>query len=89
MKVAVVGVGVAGLTAAHTLASAGIQVTLYEKEDYVGGHARTIHDVGIGLDTGFMVFNRVSIQLFVSMLQSRNFLTRLVAPESIPEFVVD
>ncbi|XP_024381729.1 uncharacterized protein [Physcomitrium patens] len=60
MKVAVVGVGVAGLTAAHTLASAGIQVTLYEKEDYVGGHARTIHDVGIGLDTGFMVFNRVT-----------------------------
>ncbi|KAG0586795.1 hypothetical protein KC19_2G117900 [Ceratodon purpureus] len=60
MKVAVVGIGVAGLTAARTLASAGAQVTLYEKEDYIGGHARTVHHGGIGLDTGFMVFNRVT-----------------------------
>lgn len=60
MKVAVVGVGVAGLTAARTLAIAGTEVTLYEKEDYIGGHSRTIHDAGVGLDTGFMVFNRVT-----------------------------
>ncbi|KAG0625505.1 hypothetical protein M758_2G060600 [Ceratodon purpureus] len=60
MKVAVVGIGVAGLTAAQTLAAAGAQVTLYEKEDYIGGHARTVHHGGIGLDTGFMVFNRVT-----------------------------
>ena len=55
-----VGIGVAGLTAARTLASAGAQVTLYEKEDYIGGHARTLHHAGIGLDLGFMVFNRVT-----------------------------
>jgi cyclopropane-fatty-acyl-phospholipid synthase len=60
MRVAVVGVGVAGLTAARTLASAGAQVTLYEREDYIGGHARTVHHAGTGLDTGFMVFNRVT-----------------------------
>lgn len=60
MKVAVVGTGVAGLTAARTLACAGVRVTLYEKEIYIGGHARTISNAGIGLDTGFMVFNRVT-----------------------------
>lgn len=54
-----VGVGVSGLTAARTLALAGLKVTLYEKEDYIGGHARTLHNDGVGLDTGFMVFNRV------------------------------
>lgn len=65
MRVAVVGVGVAGLTAAYTLARAGgggggTSVTLYEKESTIGGHARTLHDGGLGLDTGFMVFNRVT-----------------------------
>jgi cyclopropane-fatty-acyl-phospholipid synthase len=59
MRVAVVGVGVAGLVAARTLALAGVDIVLYEKEDYIGGHSRTVHHEGIGLDTGFMVFNRV------------------------------
>ncbi|CAM6098527.1 unnamed protein product [Calypogeia fissa] len=62
MRVAVVGAGVAGLTAARTLARAGVEVVLYEKEKYVGGHAyplRCSHD-GSELDVGFVPFNQAS-----------------------------
>ncbi|MCO5586055.1 hypothetical protein L7F22_039994 [Adiantum nelumboides] len=59
-RVAVIGAGIAGLAAARTLALAGLQVVLYEKEDNVGGHARTVQVDGISLDLGFMVFNRVT-----------------------------
>jgi len=37
--VAVVGAGVAGLTVADTLASWGVQVSLFEKTPFLGGHA--------------------------------------------------
>jgi hypothetical protein len=42
MRVAVVGTGVSGLAAAHELARSGARVTVYEKEDCLGGHARTV-----------------------------------------------
>ncbi|MBQ3010095.1 MAG: FAD-dependent oxidoreductase [Oscillospiraceae bacterium] len=37
-KVAVIGGGIAGMVAAHTAATAGHQVALYEKSDALGGH---------------------------------------------------
>ena len=37
-RVAVVGGGIAGLSAAWYLASAGARVTLYEGSDRLGGH---------------------------------------------------
>ncbi|HYQ33283.1 MAG TPA: FAD-dependent oxidoreductase, partial [Lapillicoccus sp.] len=46
-RVAVVGSGVAGLTAAHVFASAGRHVTLYEADHRLGGHADT-HLVDVG-----------------------------------------
>ncbi|SDO62972.1 Predicted NAD/FAD-binding protein [Pedococcus dokdonensis] len=57
---AVIGSGVAGLTAAHVLSTAGL-VTLYEADARLGGHADT-HEVSvdgrtIGVDTGFIVHN--------------------------------
>ena len=61
MRVAVVGAGVAGLAAAWTLAKSGCQVTLYEREEHVGGHAWTVDaEEKLPVDVGFMVFNRVS-----------------------------
>jgi predicted NAD/FAD-binding protein len=55
-RVAVVGAGVAGLTAAHVFASAGRHVTLYEADHRLGGHADThLVDVGgriVPVDTG-------------------------------------
>lgn len=53
---AVIGSGVAGLTAAYVLRSTH-EVTLYEADDRLGGHAHT-HDVaGLAIDTGFIVHN--------------------------------
>ncbi len=42
MKVAVIGAGPAGMTAAYVLAKKGIDVELFEASDQVGGMARTI-----------------------------------------------
>ncbi|MGQ4514510.1 FAD-dependent oxidoreductase [Streptomyces sp. DW26H14] len=59
---AVVGSGVAGLTAAHILCRGGHEVTLYEADDRLGGHAHT-HDVPSAngrihhIDSGFIVHN--------------------------------
>ncbi|WP_300013069.1 FAD-dependent oxidoreductase [Pseudonocardia sp.] len=60
--VAVVGSGVAGLTAAHLLQRAGRDVTLFEADARVGGHAHThelpTSDGGTAfVDSGFIVHN--------------------------------
>ncbi|MDD7964137.1 NAD(P)/FAD-dependent oxidoreductase [Actinomycetospora lemnae] len=58
-RVAVVGAGVSGLTAAYLL-QRRYEVTLFETEDRLGGHAHT-HDVGaLAVDTGFIVHNDVT-----------------------------
>ena len=60
-RVAVIGGGVSGLTAAYVLRDAA-EVTLYEADPRLGGHADT-HDVVagggqvLGVDTGFIVHN--------------------------------
>ncbi|MFE5617832.1 NAD(P)/FAD-dependent oxidoreductase [Streptomyces sp. NPDC056524] len=60
-RVAVVGGGVAGLTAAHVLRRA-YDVVLYEADDRLGGHAHT-HELPTGdggtvhVDSGFIVHN--------------------------------
>ncbi|GGP32227.1 amine oxidase [Streptomyces capoamus] len=61
-RTAVIGSGVAGLTAAHILARAH-HVTLYEADDRLGGHAHT-HELTAPdgrthrVDSGFIVHNR-------------------------------
>ena len=61
-RVAVVGSGVAGLTAGYLL-QRRFDVSLFEADNRLGGHAHT-HDVATssgkvaGLDTGFLVHNR-------------------------------
>ncbi|PIN23007.1 Protoporphyrinogen oxidase [Handroanthus impetiginosus] len=59
MRVAVVGGGISGLVAAYMLAKDGAEVVLYEKEDSLGGHAKTVNVDGNALDLGFMVFSQV------------------------------
>ncbi len=60
-RIAVVGAGAAGLTAAYVLSQAH-DVSLFEAQDRLGGHAHT-HDVGrvgggtLAVDTGFIVHN--------------------------------
>ncbi len=60
--VAVVGSGVAGLTAAYELRRTGADVVLFEADARLGGHAHTQQATGadgrtVPLDTGFLVHN--------------------------------
>ena len=61
MRIAIIGSGISGLGAAYALNEAGHEIILYEKNDYLGGHSRTIEieDDGqkVPVDTGFIVFN--------------------------------
>ncbi|WP_307853130.1 FAD-dependent oxidoreductase [Kitasatospora sp. RG8] len=61
-RVAVVGAGVAGLTAAYELCRAGVEVELFEADGRLGGHAHTQDATtadgrALALDTGFLVHN--------------------------------
>ena len=51
-RVVVVGGGIAGLTAAHDLATAGEQVLLLEGSDRVGGKLRRVEVGGVLVDVG-------------------------------------
>lgn len=51
-RVAVIGGGIGGLSAAGELARAGHAVTLFEGSDTVGGKAQVVKHQGITLDTG-------------------------------------
>jgi predicted NAD/FAD-binding protein len=66
-RIAVIGAGISGLAAAHSLRDAA-HVTLFEASDYFGGHAHTATielprsptdatRVAHGVDTGFLVYN--------------------------------
>ncbi|MFM9924019.1 FAD-dependent oxidoreductase [Variovorax sp. H27-G14] len=66
-RIAVIGAGISGLAAAHTLRDVAA-VTLFEAADYFGGHAHTATielarsasdptRVAHGVDTGFLVYN--------------------------------
>jgi protoporphyrinogen oxidase len=52
MKVAVIGAGPAGMTAAYQLARAGVEVDVYEASDTVGGMARSFSLWGQTVDLG-------------------------------------
>lgn len=60
-KLAIVGTGIAGLGCAHFL-HRHFDLTLFEQNDYVGGHTHTVDVPGrrVAFDTGFMVFNKVT-----------------------------
>lgn len=59
-RIAVIGAGVTGLTASWLLHRQH-EVTLFEKNTYLGGHTNTIivqeKDQALPVDTGFIVFN--------------------------------
>ena len=55
MKVVVVGAGLAGLACARILHERGIEVTVHEASDGVGGRVRTDRVDGFLLDRGFQV----------------------------------
>ncbi|MFD8596040.1 NAD(P)/FAD-dependent oxidoreductase [Kitasatospora sp. NPDC059646] len=79
--VAVIGAGVAGLTAAYRLQRAGAAVELYEADDRLGGHAHTQRVIGadgrvVPLDTGFLVHNERTYPQLVALFRELGVTTR-------------
>ncbi|WP_244178776.1 NAD(P)/FAD-dependent oxidoreductase [Streptomyces rubellomurinus] len=80
-KVAVVGSGVAGLTAAYELSRAGVEVELFEADERLGGHAHTQDAVArdgraLALDTGFLVHNERTYPHLVRLFRELGVRTR-------------
>jgi len=72
LRIAVIGAGVAGIVSAWLLQRKH-QVSLYEKNDYLGGHTHTIviddgPDAGTPVDTGFIVLNDRTYPMFNTFL---------------------
>jgi uncharacterized protein len=78
-RIAIIGTGIAGMGSAHFL-HRHHDLTIFEANDYVGGHTNTVEAVEPGtgrpvpIDTGFMVYNEVTYPL----------LTRLFAQLEVP-----
>ncbi len=70
-NIAIVGTGISGLTCGHLL-SESHKVTVFEANDYIGGHTATvdIHHQGqnYAIDTGFIVFNDRTYPRFERLL---------------------
>lgn len=78
-RVAVVGSGVSGLTAAWII-SHHAEVTLYEADSRLGGHAHT-HDVEgpegtLQIDTGFIVHNRATYPTLLRLFDALGIQTQ-------------
>ena len=79
MKVAIIGSGIAGLTAAHRLAR-DHDITVFEAGGHVGGHTNTI-DVHTpagdwAIDTGFIVLNDRNYPNFSALLDELGVATQ-------------
>jgi uncharacterized protein len=74
-RLAIIGTGIAGLGCAHFL-HRKFDLTLYEKNDYAGGHTNTIsvaeENRSVPVDTGFMVFNEVTYPNLTRLFKELN-----------------
>ena len=72
-EIAIIGTGISGLTCAHLLNKQN-NITVYEANDYIGGHTATkqITDDGEvhNIDTGFIVFNDWTYPNFIKLMTS-------------------
>jgi predicted NAD/FAD-binding protein len=71
MKIAVVGTGISGLVASYLL-SEEHDLTVFEANDYIGGHTHTasveVDGVPYSIDMGFIVFNERNYPNFTKLL---------------------
>lgn len=80
-KLAIVGAGVAGMVSAHLLHARGHDVTVFEADDRLGGHACTIEapraDGSLQpVDVGFLVLNDRNYPRFEELLAELGVATR-------------
>ena len=75
MKIAVIGSGISGLSAAYYL-SKKYHVDLYEKDDHFGGHSHTVEikndKENVAVDVGFIVFNELTYPYLIKFFQELN-----------------
>ncbi|MFL5847004.1 MAG: NAD(P)/FAD-dependent oxidoreductase [Solirubrobacteraceae bacterium] len=83
-RIAVIGAGVSGLTAAHALQRRAHDVVVFEAEDRPGGHACTMEVDGTPVDMGFIVFNDRNYPHFTALLDELG----IVAQKSDMSFAV-
>jgi predicted NAD/FAD-binding protein len=75
-KIAIVGSGVSGLTAAYLLKDIH-KVTLYEADNRYGGHAHTHAVDGMGIDSGFIVHNERTYPILLRIFKELNIPTQI------------
>lgn len=72
-RLAIIGSGISGLATAYFLRN-DYEITIYEKNSYIGGHTNTISveakNNTIPIDTGFMVFNKETYPNFLKFLNT-------------------
>src|SRR5579875_658609 len=61
MNIGIIGSGLAGLSAACTLAARGHQVTVFEKNPWLGGKAAQLNDAGFRFDMGPTILIQPSV----------------------------
>ena len=79
MRIAIIGTGISGLSAAWAL-HRDHALTLFEAGDYIGGHTHTV-DVEVqgrpyAVDTGFIVFNDWTYPQFIELLDQLQVASR-------------
>jgi predicted NAD/FAD-binding protein len=71
VRVAIVGSGIAGLGSAWLLHKQGHRVTVFEANDYLGGHTHsvdvTLDGITAPVDTGFLVYNDRTYPLLIAL----------------------
>ncbi len=72
-RIAIVGAGISGLTAAWYLSKAGHRVEVFEANEYLGGHTCTVpvsrpHGE-YAIDVGFIVFNDRTYPNYLRLLE--------------------
>lgn len=88
-KIAIVGSGIAGFASAYYLSSTD-QITIFEKEDRLGGHVDT-HQVRdpsgnlLSIDTGYIMFSEAKYPRFVAFLRD----LKVIYKKSKMSFCVD
>ena len=73
-RIAIIGSGIAGLSAAYMLDKKQYDVTVFECNDYLGGHTHTIAVdeplQTLNIDTGFIVYNNRTYPNFIKFLNT-------------------
>jgi diapolycopene oxygenase len=72
MRIAVIGSGLGGLSAAATLAARGYQVEVFEKNAWLGGKAAQLSEAGFRFDMGPTILIRPSVLRRVFLEAGRN-----------------